>query len=423
MYVNKCIKCGAEFETKNPKRVICPNCLYAEKKAEGGSDGTLEQGGYSSDSQSQRQGSYSFGQENDRPRSSYQSRDNGYSSGGYQRRDNYSQGGSYSSGGYQRRDSYSQGGGYSSGGYNRDNRGGGYQQRPQGGGYNRDNRGGGYQQRPQNGSYNRDNRGGGYQQRSQGGGYNRDNRGGGFQQRRPQGNNRFGGGRKPQRPQKQAKPLLVTKEQLEVIEALYKTMLPLPNPDAHEVIGEKMQLEPRKVFFGINLVRQKLMLPKLPYPKRKLAISEDQMLAIKSLYEPLLPLPPIGCHKIIATQLRMDEWRVHVGIGLIRAQMGLERWNQDREDAPEEYRKQKTEVAVEEAPKAKKNTKKKTSEVDAVEESSVAVTEIEEDKPKKTRTTKKKKDETEDVSDAVAEDIEEAPKKKRATRKTKKDEE
>ena len=31
MYVNKCIKCGAEFETKNPKRVICPNCLYADK--------------------------------------------------------------------------------------------------------------------------------------------------------------------------------------------------------------------------------------------------------------------------------------------------------------------------------------------------------------------------------------------------------
>ena len=34
MYVNKCIKCGAEFETKNPKRVICPNCLYADKGSE-----------------------------------------------------------------------------------------------------------------------------------------------------------------------------------------------------------------------------------------------------------------------------------------------------------------------------------------------------------------------------------------------------
>ncbi|HBH18425.1 MAG TPA: hypothetical protein DDX14_05720, partial [Cyanobacteria bacterium UBA9579] len=32
MYVNKCSKCGAEFETKNPKRVICPGCLYPERK-------------------------------------------------------------------------------------------------------------------------------------------------------------------------------------------------------------------------------------------------------------------------------------------------------------------------------------------------------------------------------------------------------
>ena len=131
---------------------------------------------------------------------------------------------------------------------------------------------------------------------------------------------------------KAPKQLLVSKEQLEQIELLYKLMLPLPNPDAHEVIGEKIGLEPRKVFFGINLVRQKMMLPKLPFPKRKLAISPDQLFAIKNLYEPLLPLPPIGCHKIIAAQLKMDEWRVHVGIGLIRSQMCLQRWNQERED-------------------------------------------------------------------------------------------
>ena len=98
----------------------------------------------------------------------------------------------------------------------------------------------------------------------------------------------------------------------------------MPNPDAHETIGTHLGIEPRKVFFGINLVRQKMMLPKLPFPKRKLAISPDQLMAIRSLYEPLLPLPPIGCHKIIAVQLKMDEWRVHVGIGLIRAQMGLD---------------------------------------------------------------------------------------------------
>ena len=34
MYTNKCIKCGKEFETKNPKRVICPECLYPERTTE-----------------------------------------------------------------------------------------------------------------------------------------------------------------------------------------------------------------------------------------------------------------------------------------------------------------------------------------------------------------------------------------------------
>ncbi len=86
------------------------------------------------------------------------------------------------------------------------------------------------------------------------------------------------------------------------------------------------------------------------------------------LYEPLLPLPPIGCHKIIAAQLKMDEWRVHVGIGLVRAQMGMERWNQEREDAPEEFKKQKTEPEKEKKTRAKKAVKEETPEVTAEEE-------------------------------------------------------
>lgn len=175
------------------------------------------------------------------------------------------------------------------------------------------------------------------------------------------------------------KTLLVSREQLEQIELLYKAMLPLPNPDAHEVIGAKIELEPRKVFFGINLIRQKMMLPKLPFPKRKLAISPDQMFAIQNLYEPLLPLPPIGCHKIIAAQLKMDEWRVHVGIGLIRAKMGLNRWNQERADAPEEFKKQAeadakkakkektTKEKAEKPEKAEKATKEKKEKAEKVE--------------------------------------------------------
>ena len=316
MYVNKCIKCGAEFETKNPKRVICPNCLYADK---GESTEEKPMQSYSSYS--------SYSAEQQKPRS------------------------------YDR----PQQGGYRNNNYNRDKGQGGYQRRDnQGGGYNRDNRGGGYNRRPDG---NRDNRGGGFRNNYASGGRNN----GGFQNRRPAPNKR-------PRPQKTNKPLLISKEQLEQIELLYKAMLPLPNPDAHEVIGAKLEIEAQKVFFGINLVRQKMMLPKLPFPKRKLAISPDQLLAIKSLYEPLLPLPPIGCHKIIAAQLKMDEWRVHVGIKLVRAQMGLDRWNEDRADKPADYMVAKHAPKTEEAPVA----------TEAV---------AEEEKPKRGRKPKKSADE------------------------------
>ena len=337
MYVNKCIKCGREFETKNPKRVICPDCLYPDKNMmidspEG--EKPAEQG-YSqpqneSEAAPQFYSSYSAGggDEDRRPPRQYNNQ-GGYNQGNYRpRQNNYN---NNRQGGYNN----NRQGGYNQGGYSRDNRQGG--QRP----YN-NNRQGGYN----NNRYNNN--------RPQQGGFNNN--------RRPQ-NNRFNNNRRPQNNRNKApKPLLVSKEQLEQIELLYKLMLPLPNPDAHEVIGEKIGLEPRKVFFGINLIRQKMMLPKLPYPKRKLAITPDQLNAIKMLYEPLLPIPPIGCHKIIAAQLKMDEWRVHVGIGLVRAQMGMERWNQDRPDVPEEFKNQKAqeESTAGEEPKKKRGRPKKS---------------------------------------------------------------
>ena len=252
MYTNKCIKCGKEFETKNPKRVICPDCLYPERTTTE-SVAPVDENGVAQD--------YS----------------RGYSAG------------TGNPEGYQRR-------------YNK----------PQ-------NNQGHNNNRPRNN-------------------YQKNNNQGGFNNRRPQKPGFNKNNRRPQRPNK-TKPLLINKEQLAAIEEMYKKMLPLPNPDAHEVIAQAINLEPKKVFFGINLIRQKMMLPKVQFPKRKLAITPDQMMAIRNLYEPLLPLPPIGCHKILAAQLKMDEWRVHVGIGLVRKQMGLERWNEDREDRPEEFKK------------------------------------------------------------------------------------
>src|SRR5574344_1547329 len=405
MYINKCIKCGREFETKNPKRVICPDCLYPDKNM------MINTPENDSDTVSQNQPeNYQAPQNNDEaPRY--------YSAGGNEERYNRpQQSRPYNNqGGYNRpqgnyRDNR---GGYNNnrqGGYNRDNRQGSYNGggSNRDGGYNRDNRQGGYNNGGYNnnrqGGYNRDNRQGGYN-RPQGGGFNRDNR---FNNN----NRRFNNNRRPMRGKGGPRQLLISKEQLEQIELLYKAMLPLPNPDAHEVIGEKIGLEPRKVFFGINLVRQKLMLPKLPYPKRKLAISPDQLFAIKNLYEPLLPLPPIGCHKIIAAQLKMDEWRVHVGIGLIRSQMGLNRWNSERTDIPDEMKIPRGPKAVAQENKEIKEVKAEATEISAepkAEETVVAENSIEKE-PETTAT-------PEEIVEKVAEEVVEKPKRGRKPKK------
>ncbi|MCQ2738960.1 MAG: hypothetical protein MJ237_01895 [bacterium] len=334
MYVNKCIKCGAEFETKNPKRVICPNCLYADKM-ESAEEKPMQS--YSSYNPEQHQ------------------------QGGYDR-----QHGNYRNNNYNRERNNNNRGNYQNNG----RQGGGYQRR--------DNGHGGYQQRRPDGQ--RDNRG--FRNNYASGGRNNNN----FQ-RRPNQN------RRP-KPQKTPKPLLISKEQLEQIEVLYKIMLPLPNPDAHEVIGNHLGIEPQKVFFGINLVRQKMMLPKLPFPKRKLAISADQLMAIKSLYEPLLPLPPIGCHKIIAAQLKMDEWRVHVGIKLVRAQLGLDRWNEDRADKPADYMTAKHPTQETETSKAVEAKADIVEEKPVIEEQAQPQPkEVVAEKPKRGRKPKKKENE------------------------------
>ena len=348
MYLNKCSKCGAEFETKNPKRVICPNCLYPDRKplsldsySEIISQDDVKQEKKDIINNTPNVEQHSEGQR--RPAQPYQQQQNyqdrrppqggGQQGGGFRRPQGEGyQGGGQQGGGFRR----PQSGGYQGGGQ----QGGGFR-RPQGGGYQGGGQQGGGFRRPQGGGYQGGGQQGGGFRRPQGGGYQGGGQqGGGF--RRPQGGGYQGGGGRPGfRKPAPKKSLLISKEQVLLIEKLYKTLLPLPNPDVHEVIGKELGIEPNKAFFGINLVRQKMMLPKLPYPKRKLAVSPDQLTAINNLYSPLLPLPPIGCHKFIAKQLKMDEWRVHVGIGIIRKRMNLPRWNAEREDAPEEFKKQR----------------------------------------------------------------------------------
>ena len=83
MYTNKCIKCGKEFETKNPKRVICPDCLYPDKaQTPTGADNRPANG-------TETLRSYSFGNDNPQPmQQRYNKRPYNNQGGQYQRNDN-----------------------------------------------------------------------------------------------------------------------------------------------------------------------------------------------------------------------------------------------------------------------------------------------------------------------------------------------
>ena len=91
----------------------------------------------------------------------------------------------------------------------------------------------------------------------------------------------------------------------------------------------------------------------------------------------------------------MDEWRVHVGIGLVRAQMGLERWNQEREDAPEEFKQQaKEKTAAKKSAKATEETAPVKAEAQSEELAATVETPAVEEPPKKKRGRKPKAETT-----------------------------
>ena len=81
------------------------------------------------------------------------------------------------------------------------------------------------------------------------------------------GPNRFNNNRRPMNNRNKApKQLLVSREQLEQIELLYKLMLPLPNPDAHEVIGEKIGFGTKKSIFRYKFGSSKNDASKITVP-------------------------------------------------------------------------------------------------------------------------------------------------------------
>ena len=77
---------------------------------------------------------------------------------------------------------------------------------------------------------------------------------------------------------------------------------------------------------AINPVQKAEKKPDKKVKPEKYFLKPGQLNAIKDAYLPLLPLPPVSCHKTISLQLKIDEFKVFKAIGIIRKQMKLPRF-------------------------------------------------------------------------------------------------
>ena len=171
MYQNKCTKCGAEFETKNPKRVICPNCLYPDKNPIPLK--TYSQLILPNDNLQPDEDNFEL-----------KNQDVNSSTGSFNHPDAHQQNAGFrephQDGGYR---PHQQSGGFrgqhQDGGY-RPHQGGGFREPQQGGGFRRPQQGGGFKRPQQGGGFRRPQQGGGFRWPQQGGGFRRPQQGGGF---------------------------------------------------------------------------------------------------------------------------------------------------------------------------------------------------------------------------------------------------
>ncbi|WP_201380321.1 hypothetical protein [Ktedonobacter sp. SOSP1-85] len=251
----------------------------------------------------------------------------------------YHEGGQRGPGGYReggpREGGYSRGpGGYREGGYNRGP--GGYREGYQGGG-------------PREGGYNRGP--GGYRQggdQSQPGPYG--------QRPRPPYDNGAGRGPRPERPG-QGRPMpnrplrgkpgrpaaAITKpkrekipppqpfepstEQVEKVEQRY---LELAKPSEYDGIRTQIATEvgiPKKAVKKIiKDLRDRQHMPSW-WEVQTYKGSNEELERIKEAYLPLLPIPPVGVHKILAEKLSVKPGVVYQAIKAIRLEMNLPQYN------------------------------------------------------------------------------------------------
>ncbi len=147
-------------------------------------------------------------------------------------------------------------------------------------------------------------------------------------------------------------PFKPTEEQIAQVEARYKELaVPAEYDGIRTQISKELAIPKTAVKKIIKDLREREEIPSWwelqPYKG-----SSEELEKIKALYEPFLPLPPIGVHKQIAEQLTLKPAEVYQAIKVIRQELNLPQYNDPAlhgiELLPKDKKKEAAEVQADE---------------------------------------------------------------------------
>lgn len=131
---------------------------------------------------------------------------------------------------------------------------------------------------------------------------------------------------KPKTPKLSPPPFAPTPEQVAAIELRY---LELAQPEFDGVrtqIAQEMSIPKRVVREVVAQLRMREHLPSW-WEIQQYTGTPEELARIKTAYIPLLPVPPIGVHKLLAPQLGLSAGLVYYGIRAIRQELHLPDFN------------------------------------------------------------------------------------------------
>ena len=122
-------------------------------------------------------------------------------------------------------------------------------------------------------------------------------------------------------------PFTPTPEQIAQVEARYLELaMPTEFDGIRTQIAQELRIPKKAVKKIVKDFREQQSIPSW-WELQTYKGSSEELEKIRAVYEPYLPLPPIGVHKSIADQLTLNPGDVYQGIKAIRLELNLPQYN------------------------------------------------------------------------------------------------